>query len=456
MIVDKLREECAVFGISIDTTEAAEITYGALTILQHRGQDSSGIATAVDEDIQHYKRFGLACDVFTDAVLAKQPKANVAIGHNKYSVAGQDSVHTIQPVVVEFYSGRIAVAYNGNITNLDLLKEKLNDSGAVYRKNSNVDILAHFLVYHIREMKDYTKGVIEAVKQLEGAFSLLVLCADGKIIAVRDPNGYRPLCLGENESGVVVSSESCAIDGCLFNFIRDVKPGEIITIKDGKIIEEKIILTKKTDGICIFEYIYFARPDSVIDGLSVYEARYNLGKILAEEHPIDADMVCGVPDTGLEAAMGYSAKSGIPLASGIIRNRYVGRSFIYPTQDQRDYAVRLKLNPITAIVKDKRIVLIDDSIVRGTTATNMVRLLKNAGVLEVHLRLSSPPFYHTCHYGTDIGDEKNLIANRMSMEEMRRKIGADSLGFISFDGLKRACEGCVLPFCTKCFTGNKI
>jgi len=298
-------------------------------------------------------------------------------------------------------------------------------------------------------------GVARAADSLVGAFSLVIATGDNQLIVVRDPTGFRPLCIGRSEIGYAVASESCALEICGFEFVRDILPGEIVVIENGEIIDAKVVLTKadKDCGLCIFEYVYFARQDSVIDGLSVYEARHNMGSILATEYPVDADVVCGVPDSGLDAAVGYSKTSGIPLVSGFVKNRYVGRSFICPTQTQRDSAVRQKLNPLSANIKDKRVVLVDDSIVRGTTSEKIVRSLKNAGAKEVHMRISSPTFRYTCHYGTDIDSEENLIANKMSVDEIGKKIGADSLGFISIEGLKRACEKCVLPFCAACFTG---
>ncbi|MCL2071952.1 MAG: amidophosphoribosyltransferase, partial [Oscillospiraceae bacterium] len=269
-------------------------------------------------------------------------------------------------------------------------------------------------------------------------------------------NGFRPLCVGKNESGYAIASESCALDSCGFNFVRDVRPGEIIVIEEGEITYQALKLNAKEEnkGLCIFEYVYFARSDSVIDSLSVYEARSNMGRTLGKEYPVEADIVCGVPDSGLDSASGYSAESGIPLAPGFIKNRYIGRSFIYPDQTQRDSAVRLKLNPLTACIRGKRIVLVDDSVVRGTTSEKIVKALKNAGAAEVHMRVSSPPFSHTCHYGTDIDSAENLIANKMSLDEIRKKIGADSLGYISMGGLINACKKCNLSFCTSCFTGN--
>ena len=273
------------------------------------------------------------------------------------------------------------------------------------------------------------------------------------LVAIRDPNGYRPLCLGENGSGVAVASESCALDSCGFRFVRDIQPGEAVLIEDGKVVHSEICL-RAPHSLCVFEYVYFARPDSVLDGLSVYEARLNMGRMLAREHPVEADLVCGVPDSGLEAAMGYSLESGIPIATGFVKNRYIGRSFIFPTQAQREHAVDLKLNPLRAAVEGKRVVLVDDSIVRGTTCDRIVAAMRRAGAMEVHLRISSPPFRHTCYFGTDIGSEENLIANQLSIPEIEKKTGADTLGYISVAGLLEACRGSRLGLCTGCFTGK--
>jgi amidophosphoribosyltransferase len=300
-------------------------------------------------------------------------------------------------------------------------------------------------------------GIEKAAGLLEGSYSLAIASGKNKLIAVRDPNGYRPLCLGHNETGYMVASESCAFDICGFDFVRDVRPGEIIAIQNGEIVYHDVKLKKdKKDngGLCIFEYVYLARPDSVIDGLSVYKARYNMGMVMAEEYPAEADVVCGVPDSGLDAAIGYSSQSGIPLVSGFVKNRYIGRSFIYPTQTQREDAVRLKLNPLTESIRGKRVVLVDDSIVRGTTLAKIIKIMKNAGAAEVHLRISSPPVRFACHYGTDIDDEENLFANRFSIEEICQQVGADSLGYISLAGMERACKDCNLPFCTVCFSGD--
>ncbi len=457
---DKLHEECAVFGVSVKVSEAAGIVYNGLLSLQHRGQEGAGIAAICDNKILYHKDVGLVGEVFTSKVISKLPKSYIAVGHNRYSTTGNNTKENAGPFITEYLTGRIATAHNGNITNAKELREKLKTYGLNFNATSDSEVASSLIAYYMTKSESSLQGVIKATKELKGAFSLVILCSDNKLIAVRDPNGYRPLCIGKSQDGMAIASESCALDACGFEFVRDVNPGEVIVLEDGIITHEAIELSLEPDGImnnegiCIFEYVYFARPDSQIDNLSVYEARYNMGKILAKEYPVEADVVCGVPDSGLEAASGYSKQSGIPLVSGFVKNRYIGRSFIYPLQSQRESAVRLKLNPLTANVKGKRIVLVDDSIVRGTTSEKIVRSLKQAGAAEVHMRISSPPFRYTCHYGTDIDNEENLIANRMSLEEICKKIGADSLGYISIEGLKQACERCSLSFCTNCFSGN--
>ncbi len=457
---DKLSEECAVFGVSIsekfaDNSEAAGITYNALLALQHRGQEGAGIAACDKTAIICHKDVGLVSEVFTPDVMEGLPKSKVAIGHTRYSMAGANTKADVQPVVTEFLTGRIATSHNGNVTNADKIKEKLKGFGLDFAATSDSEVISSLIAYRtIRAAGNLLEGVKKAAQSLQGAFSVIVMGADHSIVAVRDPNGYRPLCLGENEYGVAVASESCALDSCGFKFIRDIAPGEAVLIQDGKLVHSEICLKSEAESLCIFEYVYFARPDSVVDGLSVYEARLKMGEMLAKEHPVDADVVCGVPDSGLEAAIGYSKASGIQLAPGFVKNRYIGRSFIFPTQAQRENAVALKLNPLKAALKGKRVVLVDDSIVRGTTSEKIVKAIRAAGATEVHMRVSAPPFTHTCYFGTDIDNEENLIANRLSMDGIRQKIGADTLGYISVEGLLAACKECRLGLCDGCFTGE--
>ncbi len=452
-INEKLNEACAVFGVSINRDEAAGVVYNGLLSLQHRGQEGAGIAVVQDNKILCRKNVGLVSEVFSGEELGTLSGCGTAVGHTRYSTTGSNKKENVGPFITEYLTGRIATAHNGNITNASEIRDGLKKYGLQFNATSDSEVISSLIAFWITKEQNTLLGVIKA---LRGAFSLIIVSGENKLIAVRDPNGFRPLCIGQNETGLCLASESCALDACGFKFVRDVLPGEVVVIENGVITHQGVTLNKKEEncGLCIFEYVYFARPDSVIDGLSVYDARYNMGAVLAEEYPVDADVVCGVPDSGLDAAYGYSAKSGLPLVSGFVKNRYIGRSFIYPTQTERDSAVRLKLNPLSASIYGKRIVLVDDSIVRGTTSEKIIKSLKNAGAKEVHVRISSPPFRHTCHYGTDIDSEENLIVNKMSIDEICKKIGADSLGYISIEGLKRACAQCELPFCTACFTGN--
>ena len=454
---DKPREECAVFGVSLKKSEEASgITYNALLSMQHRGQEATEIAVLSGSNIYCQKAMGLVTEVFSDETLKRFPRSPAAVGHTRYSTTGGNTWENVQPFVTEYLTGRIATVHNGNLTNAKENREALKAQGLNFTASSDGEVISSLIAYYTVKTGNILEGVKQAASMLSGAFCIVLLTSDNKLIAVRDPNGFRPLCIGRSPMGIAVASESCALDSCSFEFYRDVNPGEVIIIQDGEIVFEEIIRHSKDEnaGLCIFEYVYFARPDSSIDNLSVYQARYNMGRILSEEYPVDADAVCGVPDSGLEAAIGYSAASGIPLVSGFVKNRYIGRSFIYPMQSQRESAVRLKLNPLSANVKGKKIVLVDDSIVRGTTSASIVRSLKSAGAKEVHMRISSPPFLFACHYGTDIDDECNLIANKMNLNKIANHIGADSLGYISIKGLKTACKDCSLSFCTKCFTGG--
>ena len=452
---DKVHEECAVFGVSLTSLEeAAGITYNALLAMQHRGQEGAGIAVMKGNSLLYHKDVGLVSEVFTKEVMGKLPKSRIAIGHDRYSTTGANTYANVQPIFNEFLTGRIATVHNGNITNSREIRERLEPLGLDFGATSDSEIISSLIAYHTMKSGDILTGVKEACSQLVGAFSLLILSGDHKLIAVRDPNGYRPLCIGKRNTGIAVASETCAMDSCGFQVIRDVEPGEILVIEDGKITHSEVCLKSDSQGLCIFEYVYFARPDSVIDGQSVYAARFQMGRILAREHAVEADVVCGAPDSGLDAAQGYAAESHLPYVTGFVKNRYIGRSFIFPSQAQRENAVKMKMNPLRYTVEGKRVVLVDDSIVRGTTSALVIQSLRNAGAKEVHVRISSPPFRHSCYYGTDVATEDQLIANQMTIEEIRQKIGADSLGYISIEGLKEACGDCRLPFCTGCFNGE--
>ena len=405
--------------------------------------------------ILSHKNRGLVSEVFSGNTLSDLI-SRAAVGQCQYSIPNAESNagDNIQPVFTEYLTGRIATVHNGNITNAKKLKDKLMTYGIAFMGTSDSEVISKLIAYHCTKKKNIIDGIKTAAELLQGAFSLIVLSTDDdKLIAIRDSSGFRPLCIGKNESGVAVTSESCALDTCGFDFMRDVKPGEIVVIENGEITHEEVALTPKikNTGICIFEYVYLARPDSFIDNLSVLEARMNMGRILAEENPVKADAVCGIPDSGIEPAIGYSEESGIPLISGLMRNRYIGRSFIYPTQSQRETAVKLKFNAFKANIEGKNIVLVDDSIVRGTSMRIIVGMMKNAGAKEVHIRISSPPAKYVCNYGIDTKSEKDLIASRMSIAEMCGEIGVDSLAYISIGGLKEACGKCSLSLCAHCF-----
>lgn len=454
--VQKLHEECAVFGVSLQKhaqEEAPGICYNGLLAMQHRGQEGAGIAAARGNAIVCHKDVGLVTEAFPPQVMEKMPPARQAIGHARYSTTGSNTARNVQPFVTEFLTGRIATAHNGNVVNAKEIREKLTPFGLDFSATSDSEVVSSLIAYKTIRLGDLLTGVKEACKLLAGAYSLVVLGGGGKLVAIRDPNGYRPLCLGENGSGVAVASESCALDSCGFRFVRDIQPGEAVLIEDGKVVHSEICL-RAPHSLCVFEYVYFARPDSVLDGLSVYEARLNMGRMLAREHPVEADLVCGVPDSGLEAAMGYSLESGIPIATGFVKNRYIGRSFIFPTQAQREHAVDLKLNPLRAAVEGKRVVLVDDSIVRGTTSARLVKLLRDSGAAEVHFKVSAPPFLNPCYFGTSLPDCRELAAHGRTEEEVCSLIGADSLQYLTVEDMRAAASGLRWGHCDACFTGD--
>ncbi|MDR3293117.1 MAG: amidophosphoribosyltransferase [Clostridiales bacterium] len=454
-MTDKVNEECAVAGVSIGVEESAGLIYNALLALQHRGQEGAGIAVLRENRITVVKKRGLVSEVFAKEVLESMPKSKLAIGHTRYSTTGSNTVENVQPFVSHYLTGRIAIAHNGNIINAKQLKEQLRELGVDFNATSDTEVISSLIAYHIVRLNDEVAGIREAVKLIEGAFTLILMTGRGKLVLVRDGYGFRPLCIGRNSYGIMAASESVALDCCGFQFERDVEPGEMVVIEKGEITSsERVIETKKT-GVCIFEYVYFARSDSIIDGQSVYKARFNMGVQMAKELPhIDADFVAGVPDSGLDCAAGYAYGSGLPLVSAFVKNRYVGRSFIYPSQLEREHAVSIKLNPLKANVEGKRIILAEDSIVRGTTCAKTVKALKAAGAKEVHMRISSPPFRHSCYFGTDVDKPENLIANQHSIQEIADQIGVDSLAYISIEGMKKACSDSRLDFCTGCFTGS--
>ena len=451
---DQIKEECGVFGIySKDTMDVASQTYFALYALQHRGQESCGIVVNDKGILSYHKDLGLVPDVFNEGNLRKLGMGNIAIGHVRYSTTGKSNRSNAQPLVVRHIKGPMAIAHNGNLVNARDLREKYELNGGIFHNTNDTEVISYAITEQRLIQPSIEKAVEQAMYKFKGAYSLVIM-SPKKLIAARDPQGFRPLCMGETETGAIVfASESCALDSIGARFIRDVEPGEIIIVDKNGAHSLKTHCGQKT-SMCVFEYVYIARPDSVIEGSSVHQARLNAGKKLWQESPVEADVVVGVPDSGLDAALGFSMASGIPYGGGFIKNRYVGRTFIQPSQSQRSNSVRIKLNVIKDVVKGKRVVLIDDSIVRGTTSARIVNLIREAGATEVHMRISSPPFTNPCYFGIDIDSKENLIACQMSIEEIAKEIGADSLGYLSIEGVKNIAENAKCNFCTGCFTGE--
>lgn len=451
---DKLHEECGVFGIFSHSEDVALNTYWGLYALQHRGQESTGIVVTDGQKMTIKKGMGLVADVYKDGVSELQGYA--AIGHVRYSTTGASMPYNIQPLKVYFDGGNLALSHNGNLTNAGQLRANLAKEGAIFNTTIDSEVVLNLIAYSAR--KTIEERVAEAVKQIKGAYGLLIM-TDNKIIAVRDPYGFRPLVLGKMENGWCVSSESCAFDLVGAELVRDIKPGEMIVIDSDNAEPRSIMWADKLPertAHCIFEYVYFARNDSVIDNQSVYDARIQMGRELAKEtSDIHPDIVISVPDSGTPAAVGYALEAGVPFMEGLTKNRYVGRTFIQPTQKQRSNAVRLKLNPVRSVVAGKSVVMVDDSIVRGTTSGKIVKLLKEAGAREVHVCISSPPVTDSCYYGIDTSERKELIAARCTEEEICRYIGADSLHYISMDGMKRAINK-INPdgLCCACFSAD--
>ena len=453
MFDNKLQENCGVFGIySKDESDVASLSYLALYALQHRGQESCGIAVCSEGLMQYHSDLGLVPDVFFKETLDKLGKGNMAVGHVRYSPMDQKNRSNAQPLVVRHIKGSMAIAHNGSLTNSAQLREKLQREGAVFHTTNDTEIIINIITKKRINTNSIESAIEQAMNEIDGAYSLIIM-SPSKLIAVRDICGFRPLCMGKLNDDIVFASETCALDSIGADFIRDIEPGEIVVVdKDG----ERSIKTHcgKNSGLCVFEYIYFARPDSVIEKMSVHEARLRAGSFLAIDHPVDADVVFGVPDSGLDAALGFSRQSGIPYGVGFIKNRYIGRTFIQPTQEERDRAVRIKLNTIDSTINNKRVVLIDDSIVRGTTMKRIVKLVRETGAKEVHLRISSPPFINPCYFGTDISSRENLISCKMNNAQICEYLGADSLGFLSIENVSKIADNAECGFCDGCFTGK--
>ena len=446
-----IHEECGVFGVmSPEACDVASISYYGLYALQHRGQESCGIVVNDDGVFVSHKDLGLVSEVFSEDTLSKLPKGWMAVAHARYGTTGGTNRNNCQPIEVNHQKGRMALAHNGNLSNAAELRNELELSGAIFHTTSDTETIAYIITKERLKTGSIEDAVSSAMNILDGAYSL-VLMSPQKLICARDPYGFRPLCYGKTPDGMyVVASESCAIKSVGGEVIRDVEPGEILVFSKNGVVSRQEHCKRRDKKLCIFEYIYFARPDSVIDGVSVHTARVRAGRVLAKTHPVDADIVIGVPDSGLDAALGYSEESGIPHGIGLIKNKYIGRTFIAPG-DRLD-KVKIKLSAITDAVKGKRVVLIDDSIVRGTTSGRIVKLLREAGAKEIHMRISSPPFLHPCYYGTDIDSEEHLIACKYKVDEIAQIIGADSLGYLPVESLSELTGNC--DFCDACFGGK--
>ncbi|HCI64261.1 MAG TPA: amidophosphoribosyltransferase [Clostridiales bacterium] len=448
-----IHEECGVFGaFSQQSADLASLTYYGLYALQHRGQESCGIVVNDDGLFTAHHGIGLVNEVFARRELESFPKGQIAVGHVRYGTTGGVTMRNCQPIQVNHLKGKLAIAHNGNLSNALILRSSLELSGAIFHSTSDTETIAYVITRERLSAPSIQEAVYRAMARLEGAYSL-VMMSSTKLIAVRDPHGFRPLCYGRTPDGTyVVASESCALTAVGASFERDLLPGEIVTIDQESLTCDRRRCGTAPQKTCIFEYIYFARPDSTIDGVNVHAARVNAGRILAKAHPVEADLVIGVPDSGLDAAIGYSRESGIPYGIGLIKNKYIGRTFISPGQDHRVDQVKIKLSPIESELRGKRVVLVDDSIVRGTTCARIVSLLRGAGAKEIHMRISAPPFLHPCYYGTDIDSRENLIACQHSIPEITGLIGADSLGYLPLESLPELCGG--QGYCSACFSGE--
>ena len=452
---DGLHEECGVFGMyDFDGHDVARTIYYGLFALQHRGQESCGIAVSDTEGpkgkVLSSKGMGLVNEVFTQEDLDKL-KGNIGVGHVRYSTAGASTRENAQPLVLNYIKGTLALAHNGNLVNAPELRRELAHDGAIFQTTIDSEVIAYHIARERVKTSSAEEAVQNAMKKLVGSYSLIVM-SPRKLIGARDPFGFRPLCIGKRDNAYVLASESCALDTIGAEFVRDVEPGEMVVISPEKGIESHRELCQKEHGRCVFEYIYFARPDSVIDGMSVYQSRIIAGRCLAKDSPVDADLVVGVPESGNAAALGYSLESGIPYGTAFVKNGYVGRTFIKPKQSQRESSVRVKLNVLKDAVAGKRVIMIDDSIVRGTTSALIVGMLRDAGAKEVHVRISAPPFLHPCYFGTDIPSEDQLIAHNRTVEEIRELLGADSLSYLALDRLYEMAGGKAI--CTACFSGD--
>jgi amidophosphoribosyltransferase len=444
-------DECGVFGI-YGHPDAASVTHHGLFALQHRGQESAGIVTSNGKDMVIHKGMGLVSEVFSRPETIEELVGHIAIGHTRYSTTGSSTIGNAQPILVNTRKGGLALAHNGNLVDADPIRARLEEEGAIFSTSVDTEVLAHLIVQAKKESIE--ESVVHAIGQVHGGYALLILTPT-KLIAVRDPHGIRPLQLGRLGDAWVLASESCAFDTVGAEFVREIAPGEMITISTGGMLRSQTaIKAELVSRPCMFEFIYFARPDSQLEGVNMHAVRKEMGRVLAREAPCEADIVIGVPDSSISAATGYAEESGIPYEVGLIKNRYIARTFIMPTQLKREAALKLKLNPLRKVIEGQRVVLVDDSIVRGTTSKHLVSLLREAGAREVHMRISSPPYRHACHYGIDTSQVKDLIGQHREVEEIRDLIGADSLYYLSTDGMISAVKGKGASFCLACFTGE--
>ncbi|WP_418518643.1 amidophosphoribosyltransferase [Pseudoruminococcus massiliensis] len=452
-IEDKIHDECGVFGIfGNDTTDIIDETYLALYALQHRGTLGAGIAINDNGNMSVVKGFGVVPEALPEKELSRLKKAKIALGHVRHTTASVANDRTsIQPLLMRYVNGQLSLALNGALTNYSELREHLHRGGAIFQSNSDIEVIAYIIAQERLKTASIEEAVLNAMDKIKGAYSM-VMMAPSRLIGVRDPRGFRPLCIGKLGENYIITSESCVFDSLGGEFVRDVEPGEMVVIDDEGVHSYKNNCGGKT-SLCLFEFVYFARPDSVLDGMCVNIARQRAGIELAKEHPVEADMVCAVPDCGIDAAIGYSMQSGIQYGVGLVKNRFIGRAH-NNRKKHAQYNLRIKLNAMKSNVQGKRIVLIDDSIVKGETSKHIVSMLKKAGAKEVHLRISSPPFKYPCYFGTDIDSTDNLIAAHRSIDEMCAEIGADSLGFLSIDGLHRIADECKIDFCDACFSGD--
>ena len=450
--MDKFHEECGVFGVySQENRNVAHTVYYGLYALQHRGQESAGIAVAFADKIAYYKGMGLVSDVFAGGNLEALPEGDIAIGHVRYSVTGASQLLNAQPVVFTGKCGKMALAHNGNLTNTKQLREEMISQNAVFQTSIDSEVIALYI--NSLSDGDVVTGIKRACPKFKGSYALVIMTVN-KLIAVRDPYGIRPLCIGTLEGDYIVASETCALDAVGANFVRDVKPGEIVIIDSEGLHSCFMDGIPEKSAMCIFEYVYFARPDSVLDGVSVYDARKEAGRLLARHCPVEADIVSGVPDSGNVAARGFAEESGIPFVEALAKNRYVGRTFIQPEQGQRENSLNIKMNALRANVRGKRVVIIDDSIVRGTTMRKIIRMLRNAGATEVHIRVCSPIIKHPCHLGIDIQTYSQLIGAYKNERQICESLGADSVRYLSVHQLVKTCKGANLDFCLGCFNGG--